>query len=220
MEKEKPSLSGVWFYLKPFTMRLATFASWGTVALLWLNFLWQPWPVSANPIQDFLFMRSGGPLLYANHVSSEVAIMGVITYCMIKDKAHAPRIFLVVASFIPLHEIILPLVDFPISTLSGVGNGFYFTGSAGALKYLAELSILLIIGILIATHAERKRIAKSALVITAYTVVWVATLVAFNVGRITINGFVPGPDFFNPFPNAFEVGGWIVAALTWVPKVE
>jgi len=40
------------------------------------------------------------------------------------------------------------------------------------------------------------------------------------VGRITINGFVPGPDFFNPFPNAFEVGGWIVAALTWVPKVE
>jgi len=158
-------------------------------------------------------MRSGGPLLYGNHIISEVAIMGIVTWRMTKDSKHAFKWLALGWTIVPIHEFILYTTDYILSYPHG---DFYFNGSLGADKYLIELAAILIVGILVAKRKEKKRIALVAGIFTLYAIIWVSVLIGFDIGRITIEGFAHGPDFFNPIPNAFEVGSWILVSSLWL----
>jgi hypothetical protein len=220
MENEKASLAGVWFYLRPFTMKIINGLAWMTLVILWVNYLYGPWPLFLNPLKDFLFTRCGGPFFYGNHLSSVIAIMLSVSLMVFRDRIHAARQFIVAFSIVPIHEFLLPSIDWLVTYRLTNVYAFYFFGSSSNFKYMFELAIILAIALAVATKKQRKRMGLIALILTAFILVWVITLDAFAIPRMTIIGFSPGPDFYGVIPNAFEVFSWILAAIMWVPKVE
>lgn len=174
----------------------------------WINFLWAPWPWSWNPIHWLIFLRTGGPLLYANHVSSAVAVLSVATYFVIKNPKHGAQWILVVFSTGSSHEMI------------GITETVMVAGTRalGPISnlYWVDLGFVLILALIVASKAQRRMIAEVALVCAVFNAAWLATILIFNIPTLTVNGFIPGPAFFDWRENSLEVASWIVPSAWWI----
>lgn len=170
---------------------------------LCVNFAWGPWPVSWNLLWDFLFTRSGGPLLYANHLSSEFAIMGAAAYSALKA-GRKTRTLLVVLSIVSIHELILE-TDVVLDVAHPVSDW----------KYIVWMSVLLVGALIIATKSQRIKLGKVAFVYSLYVLVWTIIVVTFGLNTHTIIGFTPGPAFLDWHSNALEVFSWMTAMGSW-----
>ena len=147
--------------------------------------------------------------MFGNHVSSEVAIMSVATYFMVKNYRQPARYFGLSLCVIAIHEFGV-LIE----------NVFYGWSLLGQnYKYYGELGAILFIGMFAATRGEKIRLVKVAIVVGAFEVFWALSLVALHINPFTdptISGFDPGPAFYNIPENSLEVGSWIVASLAWL----
>lgn len=188
----------------------------GTLAL-WANFLWAPWPFPASP----LFIRTGGPEFFGNHLISVVAIMSVVTWRMSREAGTAYRALLVTMTLVTVHEWMLPLAQaavlLPSVALPRIVVAITVYNPA---KYIVALGLVFVSGFQLATQGERHRIAQTILVMLAFTLAWQATLWYGPFGNLTMDGYSPGPAFWSPVPNLFEIGSSVLASLMWVPKIE
>src|SRR5574340_563753 len=75
------------------------------------NFSFAAW--SINPIYDFLFARTAGWILPANHVSSCFLVVGITAWFAFRDYRHALRWLFVIFSSVSIHEILLDLIMTP-----------------------------------------------------------------------------------------------------------
>ena len=176
---------------------------WVVFGCLCVNFAWAPWPLSWNPLSNFLFLRSGGPLLFANHISSEVAIMGVVAYVALKSERKT-RTLLVGLSVVSIHELMLE-ADPILNVAHPLADW----------KYIIWMSVLLIGALLIATKAQRIKLGKVAVVYSLYVLIWTIIVLAFSLNTHTIIGFTPGPAFFDWRSNALEIFSWLTAMGAW-----
>ncbi len=169
--------------------------------ILWINFLWQPWPLSWNPLFDFLFTRSGGPLLYANHVSSEIALLIPTTYFGLKTKS--PKLIIVILSTCSIHELVIALNNF--------ATGYYEFDA----KYLGELAVFLAIALILASRPQRSTLGKVLVVTMILQALWTMAIYNFGLNTLTIIGFSRGPAFFDWRENLIEIASWILPSSVW-----
>jgi hypothetical protein len=179
--------------------------AWAIIAGLWVNFLWAPWPVSWNLAWDFLFTRTGGPLLYANHVSSAVVILGVVTYFGLKNREHIASMSMIILSTVAIHEFILEIVTLPVT------HFFFFLN----LRWIFWLSLVLGSALILSDRQGKIRMGKIALVVFVYMVVWDLIIWTTGLDYRTVVVFAPGPAFFNPWDNIIEIVSWILPMSMW-----
>ena len=200
------------------------YGSFGALILLWINFLYEPWPIFSNPIKDFLFMRSGGPLLYANHVSSTIAILAVTTYFVIKQPRQVTRTMIVILSTVSLHEIILDTVMGPVTQWAG-WNENYAANIQGLSSFFSMnfrwafwLALILVLGLALSNKWQRRKLGKIGLFILGYVLIWFVYLVVSHHSPWTIIEFKPGPMFLDPIDNSIEVFSWILPMGLWITE--
>ena len=181
---------------------------WVLFAFLWVNFLYGAWP-PMKPIFWPLFLRSGGPFLYANHVSSEIAIMGVASWFAVRHRPRAISWVLVVLSTASIHEIFVAVDNLLIGT-------DYF--NVESEKYMIYVSILLLIGLIFATKRQRKTLTEVTLIIVLFELFWNVCIIGFHLDTQTINGFVMGSAFWDWRENALEVLSWVLPSVWWLVR--
>lgn len=181
----------------------------GMLAFLWVNFLYNPQPyLSLNPIFDFLIVRSGGPILYANHVTSCIALLGVTTYFVIKEPKHLAKWCIVIFATASIHEMILDTIFVPL-----VGYGLF------SFRWEFWLSLVLILALWLSNREQKKRLGYIAIVCTIYSAIWVSLVIAFHIDMRTIVIFKPGPAYYDYTENALEVFSWLIPISMWfIPK--
>lgn len=208
MQEQKSITKEIRWFVRLF-LRYSIF---GILAFLWIDFLYRPWPVFSNPVSDFLFTRSGGPLLYANHVSSEVALLITTTFFCVKYRS--AKVVIVILSTASIHEYFVQIYDFIRGFQigqSGLGQSYLLAST----KYYFELGVLLAIAIFLATSAERVTLVYVTLVMAGFIFVWDFSTVMFHLTGNTINGFIPGPAFYNWKNNLLEICSWIAPCTIW-----
>jgi hypothetical protein len=170
----------------------------GTLAFLWMNFLYAPWPsININPLWDILFLRTGGPLFYANHVSSCVAILGVTTYFAVKEPKHVLKWMFVIFTTASLHEFLLDLWG------AFLPGGYFW------------ISFVLVGGLLLANREQRMRMVYIALFFYIYMAMWVLSINVFHYSYLSIVQYAPGPALLSVPENIIEVVSWTVPLLLW-----
>jgi hypothetical protein len=210
MDKERVSIQGIWLYLKPFTTKVLNFGTWALIALLAFNYAWAPWPLTSNLFYDFLTTRTGGPLLYANHVSTTLMIVFVAAVACYRAGNEAYKQIWVVLSVVSIHELLLGYIMLPITNFYWVLN----------LRWVFWLSIILVGGWYFASKSERHRIKRVFVIIFLYMVLWESFLFATHIDYRTIIEFAPGPAFSNPIDNALEIGSWYVPYAYWAGGMD
>lgn len=176
--------------------------------LLWINFLYNPWPWSWNPLYWLIFLRTGGPLLYANHVSSVVAVLSVASYFAIKNPKNAAQWILVVLSTGSCHEMI------------GITETVLATSTVALQPithlYWIDLGFVLALALIVSTRKQKRMMAEIALVCAVFNAAWLGVILGLHVPTLTVKGFVPGPQFFDWRENSLEVASWTVPSAWWL----
>ena len=207
-------INRLWVSVKQTFTLLANILSFAVLGVLIINFLWGPWPaVSSNPIWDILFVRSGGPFLYANHVSVELAVCLIAGYFMIKNPKQAWKWIIVIFATASIHEMILSVVSYPVST-----SILYLIYSPFTYRWIAWLSVTLVIAILLSNKWQRKKLWQIAVIVTVIEVIWIFAIVLVPFNPRSIIEYQPGPALLSFPENFFEVVSWLVPLFWWLKK--
>lgn len=193
---------------------LANVFCFGLLGVLFINFSYGPWPsVSLNPLWDILFVRSGGPFLYANHVSVELFVCIISGYFMVKNPKTAWKWMVVIFSTASIHEMILSVVSYPVST-----SVLYLIFNPFTYRWLFWLAVTLIFSLILSTQWQRKKLWQIALIVTIIESVWVLAIVLVPFNPRSIIEYGPGPAILSFPENFFEVVSWIVPLAWWLKK--
>ena len=191
----------------------------GIFLFFWIDFLWNPWgsPNILNPIDDFLYLRTGGQILYANHLVSAIGVMLVTTYFILKNPfSRAGKIVFVIFSTVSIHEILLNLVlnTFGFTFIPAYYDGGQFFKVLD-LRWFFWLSLFLVLGSLFATKEQRKKLVRITLVIVLYMFGWLFYLAISHHSPWTLYQFTPAPMFHDPIDNSLEVFSWLIPLSIW-----
>ena len=185
----------------------------GLIAFMWINFAVYPWPrIDPNPMWDVLFLRTGGPILYANHVASGLAIVSVTSYQMARHRKEAYKWVFLVFSAVSIHEMALSVTSYPIY----FQQYFHIINNPLTFRWFFWLSLVLVGAIYLANKEQRIRMFKIAIVCIVFDLLWVAAIFALNFDPVTIIQYSPGPAFLDPLPNFLEVCSWVLVAAMWL----
>jgi len=170
-----------------------------------LNGLWADW--TWNPVWDFLFARSYGPLFPAVHASSVLAVCltAFCLACRVRSLSKGVVLSFTVATFRDYS------CAFGYVILYGMMPTRSDIGELGWFYFAADLAIL-ILALTVANRDQIKRIGASVAVAASYYLA--IYLVGLN-GSTLINGVGPSPLFYSPAQNAIEVFGWILPCIPW-----
>lgn len=206
------------------TLRFLNYLMVGVFLFFWVDFLWSPWgsPNPWNPISDFLFERTGGQILYANHVVSALAVMLVTTYFILKNPfSKAGKTIFVIFSTVSVHELLLNgiLNAFGFSFLPAyreTASFFYVLD----LRWFFWLSLFLVFGLLFATKEQRTKLYRVTIVCAVYMFGWLTYLAVSHHSPWTLYHFSPAPMFLDPIDNSLEVFSWLLPLLVWFIPID
>lgn len=201
-----------------FLLRFLNLATLGGLSYLLINFLYQQWPLTWNPVFDFLFTRTGGPVFYDNHIASALAIMAVTIWFVRKSPHDAFRVTVVIFATVSIHELILDVMMGPLTRWQAL-NGWIGDYSPGFfvlnVRWAFWLSLFLVGGLLLANRKQRRTLGMIAAVVTIYVLCWLVFLALTGHSPWTTDAYAPGPMFFDPIDNAIEIAGWMIPLSVW-----
>jgi hypothetical protein len=177
-----------------------------------INFAIANW--SWNPIEDLLYVRTAGPILPANHVSSAFAIILVAGYFVLKDLDHAWKWVFLIFSTVSIHEFTLDILNIP-TMYAAHTLSYTFT-----FRWEFWLAFFLVPAVLIANKEQRKILLFIAVFCAVYIGGWIIIAEAFNIDTYTILAFAAGPAAYDFLPNFFEVSSWVIPASFWLLKLN
>ena len=216
MEKEKASIAGVWFYLKPFVSRGLQGLAGMLLALLTFDALISDWRL--DPVWDILYARVKGPLFYNAHASSVLLMCLVGIYASYRMKS-AVKGFAFILGMGAVHEIILAIFYIPFGSSSGIT---FFTIVGGRSYYGLDYGSYLLMGLgtflLLAPAWGRRLIVYMCAFIVPYYFMCFF-LYAHGIIGETVDGFALTRWAYDPLNNGVEVAGWLgICLIGLMPK--
>lgn len=166
---------------------------------------------SWNPINDLLFARVTGPLLYGNHALVGLFLCFNIIYLTIWRKRNISISLVLLLATVSIHEFIL----LPFSTLWW---GWSASSALLSTTYSFWLIAFLALALHYGTKHDRKLLGQIALICCAYFAVMDFVFFLQNFHPITLAKFSYGPDVFNPEANAVELLSWFIPFSWWTIK--
>lgn len=181
------------------------------IGVLIINFIYGPWPsVSWNPLWDVLYVRSGGPLLYANHVSVELAMCFIAGYFMLRNRKDAWKWMVVIFSTASLHELILSVVSYPVTQ-----SVLYLIFNPLTYRWIFWLALTLGISLVVSDSWQRKKLWQITILVACIEIIWVIAIVVIPFNPRSIIQYGPGPALLSFPENFFEVASWLIPLAWW-----